>query len=128
MARLMNTDTATVQANRLAIAQEAAQRFGAVVVLKGARTVIATPEGRIWVNLTGNSGMATGGSGDVLTGAIAGLLAHGLDAERSATAGVYIHGLAGDLAARKEGTAGLIAGDIIRCLPEAIMHIEQSGG
>jgi len=128
MARLMNTDTATVQANRLAIAQEAAHRFGAVVVLKGARTVIATPEGRIWVNPTGNAGMATGGSGDVLTGAIAGLLAQGLDAERSAAAGVYMHGLAGDLAAQKEGAAGLIAGDIIRCLPEAIMHIEQSGG
>ncbi len=128
MARLMNTDTATVQANRLAIAQEAARRFEAVVVLKGARTVIATPEGRIWVNPTGNAGMATGGSGDVLTGAIAGLLAQGLDAEHSATAGVYIHGLAGDLAAQKEGTAGLIAGDIIRRLPEAIMHIERSGG
>lgn len=120
MARLMGTDTATVQASRLTIAGEAAKRFGAVVVLKGARTVVATPEGRIWVNPTGNAGMATGGTGDVLTGAIAGLLAQGLDAEHSAVVGVYIHGLAGDLAAREAGMAGLIAGDILRHLPAAI--------
>ncbi|GBC95342.1 Bifunctional NAD(P)H-hydrate repair enzyme Nnr [bacterium HR16] len=124
MARLMNTDTATVQSNRLEMARQAAQRFRAVVVLKGARTVIATPEGRIRVNPTGNAGMATGGSGDVLTGAVAGLLAQGLDVEQSAVAGVYIHGLAGDLAAQEVGTAGLIAGDIIRCLPEAIKALE----
>lgn len=125
MARLMNTDTATVQANRLEIALQASQWFGAVVALKGARTVVATPEGRIWVNPTGNAGMATGGSGDVLTGAIAGLLAQGLDAEHSAAAGVYIHGLAGDLAAREMGMAGLIAGDIIRCLPEVMEQCKK---
>ncbi len=123
MARLMNTDTASVQANRLQVAEEAAKRFGAVVVLKGARTVVATPEGRIWVNPTGNPGMATGGSGDALTGAVAGLLAQGLDAEQSAVVGVYLHGLAGDLAAEEAGQAGLIAGDIIRHLPEAIRRV-----
>jgi NAD(P)H-hydrate epimerase len=126
MARLMHTETAAVQANRLGVAAEAARRFEAVVALKGARTVVATPEGRTWVNPTGNSGMATGGSGDVLTGAIAGLLAQGLDAERGAAAGVYIHGLAGDLAAHEQGMAGLIAGDIIRYLPEAIRRCEMS--
>lgn len=126
MARLMNTDTAAVQANRLAIAEQAARRFGAIVVLKGARTVIATPEGRIWVNPTGNVGMATGGSGDVLTGAIAGLLAQdGVDGEGAAVAGVYIHGLAGDLAAQEAGMAGLIARDIIRYLPEAVNRCEK---
>ena len=120
MARLMSIDTASVQANRLETALTAAQRFGAVVVLKGARSVVATPEGRVWVNPTGNPGMATGGSGDALTGAIAGFMAQGLDAERSAVLGVYVHGLAGDIAAEKLGEAGLIAGDIIRCVPEAI--------
>lgn len=120
MARLMNTDTATVQANRLEMARSAAERFEAVVVLKGARTVIATPEGRIWVNPTGNAGMATGGSGDVLTGVIAGLLAQALGVEQSAAAGVYIHGLAGDIAVEQTGQAGLIAGDIIRYLPKAM--------
>lgn len=128
MARLMDSDTATVQANRLAIAKEAARRFGATVVLKGARTVVATPEGRIWVNPTGNAGMATGGSGDVLTGAIAGLLAQGMDAERSAAAGVFIHGLAGDLSAQQMGMAGVIAGDIICHLPKAVRLCEHLEG
>jgi len=122
MARLMNTSTADVQANRLEMARCAADRFGAVVVLKGARTVVATPEGRIWVNPTGNAGMATGGSGDALTGTIAGLLAQGLDGEQGAVAGVYLHGLAGDLAVEETGQAGLIAGDIIRYLPKAIQQ------
>ncbi|GIV17432.1 MAG: bifunctional NAD(P)H-hydrate repair enzyme Nnr [Armatimonadota bacterium] len=125
MARLMNTDTATVQANRLESALQASRRFGAVVALKGARTVVATPEGRIWVNPTGNAGMATGGSGDVLTGVVAGLLAQGLDAEHSAAAGVYIHGLAGDLAAQEVDMAGLIASDIIRYLPRACESSSQ---
>jgi NAD(P)H-hydrate epimerase len=125
MARLMHTDTATVQANRLESALQASRRFGAVVALKGARTVVATPEGRIWVNPTGNAGMATGGSGDVLTGVIAGLLAQGLDAEHSAASGVYLHGLAGDLAAQEVGMAGMIAGDIIRCLPRALESSSQ---
>jgi len=125
MARLLGTDTASVQANRLTIAQQAAERFRAIVVLKGARTVIATPNGRIWVNPTGNVGMATGGSGDALTGTIAGLLAQGLDAECSATVGVYLHGLAGDLAAQAVGEAGMIAGDIIRYLPQAICQTQE---
>lgn len=125
MARLMGVDTATVQANRLGIAEQAALRFGVVVVLKGARTVVATPEGRLWVNPTGNVGMATGGSGDVLTGVIAGLLAQeGMGAEEAAVAGVYLHGLAGDLAAREKGMVGMIAGDILRYLPEAIGQCE----
>lgn len=125
MARLMNISTMDVQANRLEIAKRAAEQFQAVVVLKGARTVIATPEGRIWVNPTGNAGMATGGSGDALTGAIAGLLAQGMDAEQSAVASVYLHGLAGDLAVEEVGQAGLIAGDIIRHLPKAIQWIQR---
>ncbi|MDW8368606.1 MAG: NAD(P)H-hydrate dehydratase, partial [Abditibacteriales bacterium] len=125
MARLMGISTEAVQANRLGIAQQAAQRLGAVVVLKGARTVVATPDGGIWINPTGNAGMATGGSGDVLTGVIAGLLAQeGMSGEDAAVAGVYIHGLAGDLAAERVGMAGLIAGDIIRYLPQAINRCE----
>ena len=108
-----------------------ARRYAAennvVLVLKGARTVTASPDGRIWINSSGNPGMATGGSGDVLTGVVAGLLAQGLDALRSAAAGAFLHGLAGDLAARRKGLRGLLAGDILSFLPEALAEVERLG-
>ncbi|MNE08878.1 ADP-dependent (S)-NAD(P)H-hydrate dehydratase [compost metagenome] len=88
-----------------------------MLVLKGARTVIAAPDGRLFVNTSGHPGMATGGSGDVLTGIIAGLLAQGLDAVQAAAFGVYLHGQAGERAAeRRHNSAALIAGDIIEAL------------
>jgi NAD(P)H-hydrate epimerase len=91
-----------------------------ILVLKGARTVIAEPEGQVAICSTGNPGMATAGMGDVLTGMIAGLSAQGLSAWDAARAGVYLHGLAGDLAAVTMGEPGMIAGDVITAIPHAL--------
>lgn len=125
MARLMDTDVPTVEADRLGVAQAAAEGWGAVVVLKGARTVVASPEGYTGVNSTGNPGMATGGTGDVLTGVIAALLAQGIDLFQAAAAGVYLHGRAGDIAAGEKGQMGLVAGDLIAALPAACREVEE---
>jgi NAD(P)H-hydrate repair Nnr-like enzyme with NAD(P)H-hydrate dehydratase domain len=100
--------------DRIGHARAYAQQHGVTLVLKGARTVVATPEGVVYVNTTGNPGMATGGTGDVLAGVIASLLAQGLSAEQAAALGVYRHGAAGDRAAAKRHSPGsLIAGDLI---------------
>ncbi|HBC93841.1 MAG TPA: bifunctional ADP-dependent NAD(P)H-hydrate dehydratase/NAD(P)H-hydrate epimerase, partial [Pelotomaculum sp.] len=123
MARLMGTKIREIQLDRLVVAANAAAAWNAVVLLKGARTVVAAPKGAIYINPTGNPGMATAGSGDVLTGAVAALMAQGLEASQAAAAGAYIHGLAGDLAARRKGMIGLVAGDIAAALPEATMEI-----
>jgi len=124
MARLMGCSTAEVQADRPGNARRVAGESGAVVVLKGAGTVVAVPGGKAYINSTGNPGMASGGSGDVLTGIIAGLLAQGLTPENAAVAGVYLHGLAGDRVAAANGMAGLLAGDMIEALPGVIESIK----
>ncbi|WP_040949938.1 bifunctional ADP-dependent NAD(P)H-hydrate dehydratase/NAD(P)H-hydrate epimerase [Gorillibacterium massiliense] len=113
MARLMGVSTAEVQRDRIGAALRFAGERGVTLVLKGARTVIATPEGSAYVNLTGNPGMATGGTGDALSGIIASLLAQGYTAEQAACLGVYLHGLAGDQAAAKRPSGRLLAGDLI---------------
>lgn len=120
MSRLTGRPVAAIQADRIAVATNAARRWQVVVVLKGAGTVIAAPDGRAWLNATGNPGMATAGSGDVLAGAIGAFLAQGLDPLHAALAGVSVHGLAGDLAARDIGRRGLLASDIARRLPAAM--------
>jgi hydroxyethylthiazole kinase-like uncharacterized protein yjeF len=121
MGRLLGTDTKTVQAERRAAVEQAAHDYGCIVLLKGVRTLIAAPDGRLAINTTSNPGMATGGAGDTLTGIIGALLAGKLKDWEAATAGAYLHGLAGDLrAAAQGGPAGLIATDIIDCLPTAI--------
>jgi NAD(P)H-hydrate epimerase len=104
-------------------AAAAAKKSGAIVVLKGRRTVVASPDGKVYVNTTGNPGMATGGTGDVLTGIIAALAGQKLSLWDAACFGVYFHGLAGDLAAREKGQTGLIAGDLIDFLPAALKKI-----
>ena len=119
MARLLHSTPKTVNSNRENTAIDFAKKFGVVTVLKGAGTIIASPDGEVYINHTGNSGMATGGSGDVLTGVILALLAQGYPAEDAAKIGTYIHGLAGDFAQKKQGMIGLIASDIITCLPTA---------
>ena len=124
MARLIDDDAADVDAKRLAVASRFAVEWQAVVVLKGAPTVVAAPNGAAYLNTSGNEGMATGGSGDVLTGIIAALLGQGLSAVDSAVLGVYLHGLAGDLAA-ENGKIGLAAGQISEVLPRARQKVEE---
>jgi ADP-dependent NAD(P)H-hydrate dehydratase / NAD(P)H-hydrate epimerase len=109
--------------DRLEKLKEFSRRIQSVVILKGAYTSIATPHNEVFFNPTGNPGMATGGSGDVLTGILTSLLAQGYQAEKAAILGVYLHGLAGDLAAREKGQDSLIASDIIDCLPNAFKKI-----
>ncbi|HEY7513301.1 MAG TPA: NAD(P)H-hydrate dehydratase, partial [Vicinamibacteria bacterium] len=110
MARLSGLRPDEVQKRRLETARSLARETGALVVLKGHRTLVVTPEGHVSINLTGNPGMATGGSGDVLTGMIAAWFAQLLDAEAAACLAVYLHGLAGDLAEADEGEQALVAG------------------
>ena len=123
MGVLMNSDAKTVNDARFETVSACAEKYGAIVVLKGARSLVCDSNGEIWVNLTGNAGMATGGAGDVLTGTIAGLLAQLVDADAATKLGVYLHGLAGDIAARTRGN-GLVAGDIVAHLPDALLEIK----
>ena len=126
MARLMHCSTAGVQADREAVALTFAKTQQCIVVLKGHNTVIASPEGEVTINPTGNQGMAKGGSGDVLSGILGGLLAQGMPPYDAACLGVYLHGLAGDLAAKNKTPRGMIASDIIDALPDAWMKVEKS--
>lgn len=121
MARLLGTTVKEVQARRLDVALEAAGRWRAHVILKGYHTILATPSGYAYINTTGNPGMATGGTGDALTGILAGLTAQfGVeDWARVLSLGVHLHGLAGDIAAQRVGEAPLIASDLIEAIPEA---------
>lgn len=111
---------------RIEAAKKSAKIWEAVVVLKGHRTVVGGPDARVYVNNTGNAGMATAGSGDVLTGIIAAFLGQGLPPFEAAAAAVYVHGSAGDLAARKVGRISLVASDILEALPQAIKSIAGS--
>ena len=120
MARLIDGTVPTIERDRIGIAQEFAQVHNVTLVLKGAPTVIAGGNGKVWINSTGNPGMATGGMGDVLTGVIAGLLAQKLSGRDAAILGVYLHGLAADIAAESIGVHGLMARDVLEALPTAI--------
>jgi NAD(P)H-hydrate epimerase len=121
MARLEEEATPqSVNADRIGTASRFAQGRGVVVVLKGARTVVSHPDGRVAICPTGNPGMATAGTGDVLTGILVGLLAQRLNAWDAACAGTYLHGRAGDLAAARLGPAGMVAGDVIEHIPHAL--------
>jgi hydroxyethylthiazole kinase-like uncharacterized protein yjeF len=119
LARLLGRDTAAVQSDRLGAAREAARRSGAVVVLKGRRTIVAAPDGEAWVNETGNPGMASGGSGDVLTGLAAARLAQGEVPEFAAALSVHWHGLAGDLALARLGGPAVPASELVSSLGAA---------
>lgn len=110
---------------RMTKAIDLAKRTGVTLVLKGAYSMVVSPSGECWLNTTGNPGMATGGSGDVLTGILLALLAQGYDTETAARLGVYVHGLAGDLAAANLGQTGLIAGDLVQYLPAAWKALED---
>jgi hydroxyethylthiazole kinase-like uncharacterized protein yjeF len=124
MARLANRPISYIVRHRVDVAREFATQHSVILVLKGNRTVIAAPDGEVYVNQTGNAGMATGGTGDVLTGIIAGLLAQKPgDALGATIAGVYLHGLAGDMAALKHGARAMIASDITSHLGEALLQV-----
>ena len=123
MAKLLGVSVEEVQSNRVELAESFAKQTDTVVVLKGVGTVIAAPEGRIFINNTGNPGMATAGAGDVLAGMVATLLAQGMVPAVAAACAVWLHGHAGDLAAAEHGMAGLLAGDIMRKVPDALKSI-----
>ncbi|MBN1935203.1 MAG: NAD(P)H-hydrate dehydratase, partial [Anaerolineae bacterium] len=123
MARLMKTEA--IPADRIAVASAKATEWGQIVVLKGAHTVIAAPDGRITVLPFANSGLATAGTGDVLAGCIVGLLAQGLATFDAAVCGTYLHGLAGHKVAQKLGPAGMVAGDLLPELPCAISQVSR---
>jgi NAD(P)H-hydrate epimerase len=123
LGRLLGISTAVVEADRVAAARRAAAECASIVVLKGHRSLVATPEGAVYVSPTGNPGMATGGSGDVLTGALAGLLGQVEEPLAAVQLGVFAHGLAGDLAAEEIGEVGLAAGDLVDRLPAALARL-----
>ncbi|NLO99731.1 MAG: NAD(P)H-hydrate dehydratase [Clostridiaceae bacterium] len=125
MSRLTEKSVSEIQEDRINIAKNFADEFGLTVVLKGAGTVIVANDGRTSVNPTGNQGMATAGSGDVLAGVITSLLGQGLSTYDAAVTGVYLHGLAGDIAAADKGAAGVMASDIADNIPKAIIHVQS---
>jgi NAD(P)H-hydrate epimerase len=126
MSRLTGTSVADIQANRIASARDFARRRRCIVILKGFRTVVAYPSGEVWVVATGNPGMATGGTGDVLTGMIAGAVAQFPSRlEEAVRAAVFLHGLAGDAAAHSIGQEALVATDLLRYLPMAFRKMRQ---
>ena len=126
MSRLAGISTKAVQADRLNVARKFAREHKLVLVLKGSLTIIALPDGTAWVNPTGNPGMATGGTGDILTGMTAGIFAQmpgrGL---ACCVAAVYLHGLAGDVAAETMGEHSLVATDLLKGLPEAFRRAKK---
>lgn len=123
MARLLNLKVAEVQKNRAKLAKDFAKKHNLAVVLKGYRTVVASRGGQVYINQTGNPGMASGGCGDVLTGIIASFLGQGMDPYSAAKLAVYVHGLAGDYAAKEKGEIGLTATDILDNLARAFQTV-----
>jgi len=129
MARLTGLSIAQIQATRLEVARQFAREHQLIVVLKGHRTLIASPDGTVWVNSTGNPGMATGGTGDVLTGMIAGLIAqHPQQALEATALAVYLHGQAGDLASEAVGERSMVATDLVRFLPSSFQAARSEAG
>jgi len=129
MARLTGKSIAEIQQHRVEVARAFAKEHGVIVVLKGHRTLVAQPDGEVWVNTTGNPGMATGGTGDILTGVVAGMMAQNPQRMvEAATSSVYLHGLAGDVACETMGEQSLVATDLVRALPEANRRVRLGAG
>ena len=129
MARLVGCSTAEVQNDRMGVARKFAREHELIVVLKGHRTLVVQPDGEAWVNMTGNPGMATGGTGDILTGMVAGMLAqHPNDVQLAVCAAVHLHGLAGDVMRERVGEHSLVATDLPEGLPEAFLRTQRAGG
>jgi NAD(P)H-hydrate epimerase len=122
MARLTGKPVEQISSNKITVLQETAKKLSSTIVLKGAHSLIGTPSGKVYINLSGNAGMATAGSGDVLTGCIAAMYGLGLKPEEATRKGVFLHGYAGDLAAAKKGEDGITAKDIMEYLPQALKN------
>jgi len=122
MARLTGVSAAEISGNKITVLRETTERLNATIILKGAHSLIGTRGGNVYINLSGNAGMATAGSGDVLTGCIAAMYGLGLKPDAAARKGVFLHGYAGDLAATKKGADGITAKDIMEFLPQALKH------
>jgi NAD(P)H-hydrate epimerase len=126
MARLSGKTAAVISSNKIAVLRGTTKKLKATIILKGAHSLIGAENGNTYINLSGNAGMATAGSGDVLTGCIAAMYGMGLQPEEAARKGVFLHGYAGDLAAVKKGADGITAKDIMEFLPQALKH-DRSG-
>jgi len=125
MARLLGSNTSAINNDRVGAARAFAKDHRCFVVLKGARTVMATFDGEVFINPTGNPGMASGGMGDVLAGILAGLLAQGFRVEDALELGVFLHGFVGDQIAEARGEIGLIASDVIEGLPAGLRQLSE---
>ena len=128
MARLTGKSTSEVQADRIGIAVESAARWNKIVVLKGAHTVVAYPDGRAMLSPFANPGLATAGTGDVLAGSIAGLLSQEVSLEDAAALGVYLHGMAGERVRDRLGDTGMVASDLLPMLPLEIRALREGNG
>src|SRR6202035_3672272 len=127
MARLAGCSTADVQKDRLGVARKFAREHDLIVVLKGHRTLVVQPDGEAWVNTTGNPGMATGGTGDILTGMVAGMIAqHPKQALNAVLTAVHLHGLAGDAMRERVGEHSLVATDLLQGLPQAFQRTREA--
>ena len=125
MARIVGQNIEDVSKNKIVVLQNTSQKLNATIVLKGAHSLIGYPDKRVFINLSGNPGMATAGSGDVLTGTIAAMFGLGFLINDSVRMGVFLHGFAGDLAAKDKGEDGLIASDIMDQLPASMKAFRE---